>query len=76
MGRKKISYRKHNYLASEERESLTITIHPDLRHGLNKIAKGERKSIAWLVEVALADYFGVEVMLRQCKKIKKAYGEE
>ena len=63
----KIKYRKINYKASEARETSHIVVHPDLLHGLRQIAKGERKTVSWLVETALSDYFGVEVMLRKCK---------
>ena len=61
------NYRKYNYLASETRTNGGFTLHPDLLHGLKKIAKQERKSVSWLVETALSDYFGVEVMFRKLK---------
>jgi hypothetical protein len=67
MPRKKIQYRKINYQASEVRDQKCIKLHPHLLAGLKKIAKTERKSVNWLVETALSDYFGVEVMLKKFK---------
>jgi hypothetical protein len=67
MKKKKVIYRQRNYRASKNRVDVGIVIHPDLLHGLKEIAKYERKSVCWLVETALSDYFGVEVMLRKSK---------
>lgn len=67
MRAKKKVYRKINYRASKQREDRCIALHPDLHHGLKKIAKAEKKSVSWLVETALSDYFGVEVMLKKFK---------
>jgi hypothetical protein len=51
-----------------------VWLHPDLVHGLIRIAKDEKKSLSWLAETALSDYFGVEVLLRKLKtQPKPAY---
>jgi hypothetical protein len=63
----KVQYRKINFRASENRTGKNIALHPDLVAGLKRIAKEEKKSVSWLVETALADYFGVEVMLQKFK---------
>jgi hypothetical protein len=67
MPRKKTTYRKINYRASRTRVTSSIVIHPDLLYGLQQVAKQEHKSVAWLVELALSDYFGVEIMLQKFK---------
>lgn len=63
----KKKYRKYNYQASEPREKDTIHLHPALAEGLRKIARYEKKSLTWLIETALSDYFGIEVMLKEFK---------
>lgn len=70
--KKKIQYRKRNFRASESREGQNVALHPHLIDGLIKIAKDERKSVSWLVETALSDYFGVEVLLKKCRKVRPA----
>ena len=67
MPRKKKTYRKINYRANVCRVDTCIVLHPAQFQGLKKIARAERKSVAWLVETALSDYFGVEVMLKEFK---------
>ena len=64
---KKTKYRKNNYQASERRTSQGLYVHPILLEGIKRIAKDERRSICWVVETALADYFGIEILLRKYK---------
>jgi hypothetical protein len=65
--KKKIIYRRTNYQASEDRVPVTIHLHPDLKYGLEMVANDSRKSVSWLVETALSDYFGVKVLLKKLK---------
>lgn len=71
MGRKNSNqlekFRKINFLARNTRPCYNMSLDEDLMYGLVKIAKEERKSLSWLVETALSDYFGVTVMLRKLK---------
>jgi hypothetical protein len=65
--KREIVYRKYNFRASETRVKGSCNLHPDLLDGLQKIADSEGKSLCWLIEYALADYFGILVMLRKLK---------
>jgi len=65
--KKKVQYRKHNFYAHDNRVDLSIKVHPDLKHGLMDLAKFERKSVSWIVETALAQYFGVDIILKEIK---------
>jgi len=69
-----IEYRRINFIASDTRRTQSIVLHPDLVDGLEEIAKEEKKSFSWLVETALAEYFGVTILLKKLKtKAKPAY---
>lgn len=69
----KIKYRKNNFKAKEDRVIVGSMVHPALREGLEEIAKAEHKTVSWVVETALADYFGIKIELRKCKKFRPAY---
>jgi len=70
--RRKQVYRKNNFYASERRVVQGFALHPDLLYGLKVIAKQEKKSVCWLIETALTEYFGVDIMLRDCKVTRPA----
>lgn len=68
-------YRTRNYIASENRPSETVRLHPAILDGLEAIAKREKKTVGWVVEEALSDHFGIKVLLRKLKgKALPAYG--
>lgn len=75
MGRRKIEatskYRKVNFMARERRGLPSFSLDVHLLAGLRQIARDERKSVSWLVETALAEYFGVTVMLRRLRGTPK-----
>ena len=67
----KIQYRKVNFIAKDNREITGAAVSPALLEGLKKIAKAEHKTVSWVIETALADYFGIEVELKKCKRNPK-----
>jgi hypothetical protein len=67
MTKVKIIYRVYNFYADNPRERITVIIHPDLKEMIEEIANDERKSVGWVVETALADYFGYKIPLRKTK---------
>jgi len=70
-------YRKNNFIASDNREGSCIWLHPLLIEGIKAVAKREKKSISWVAEEALSDYFGVRILLKKLKgKPKPAYDRQ
>ncbi len=76
MPKKKAQYRKYNYYTNEDRVCISAFVHPELARGLGEISRDERKTISWVIELALADYFGVEILLKKTKRTLPAYVEQ
>lgn len=69
-------YRTRNFIASDNREKPTICLHPAIVEGAKEIAKLERKSMSWVIEDALSDYFRIKAALRKLKGTPKpVYGK-
>lgn len=64
-------YRTRNFIASENREHADARIHPAIFDGIKQIAKQERRTISWVIEDALSDYFGIKAALRKLKRTPK-----
>jgi hypothetical protein len=71
MPRKKVEYRINNYIATEQRVIGGAALHPALLDGIKKIARQEHRTVSWVIESALSDYFGIEVLLHKTKKPPK-----
>ena len=69
--KKKIEYRYCNYIARDNRLNQGFSISPVLLEGLKSVARKERRSVSWLIEDALSDYFGIRVELRKLKTMPK-----
>lgn len=70
-------YRKNNFIASENRDKPSICLHPAILEGMKAIARRERKSLSWVAEEALSDYFNIKATLRKLKgKPKPAYDRQ
>jgi hypothetical protein len=72
---KKISYRVRNYYTKEPRTRFTECIDNDLLDMIKEVARYQRKSIAWIVETALSDYFDFRVKLRKVKNQRPEFSQ-
>lgn len=38
------------------------SLHPAVKHGLESIARKERRSVSWVIHEIVADYFNLDIM--------------
>jgi hypothetical protein len=38
------------------------SMHPAVKHGLESIARSERRSVSWVIHEIVADYFKLDIM--------------
>lgn len=70
-------YRTRNFIASDNRGNSNIWLHPAIVEGMKAIARRERKSLSWVAEEALSDYFNIRATLRKLKGTPKpAYNQQ
>jgi hypothetical protein len=53
--------------SGDSRESIGHGLPPEIKQGLRNIARGENKSVSWVLEEIIIDYFG----FRKPKYIKR-----
>lgn len=62
-----VDYRHNNFYSAMGRVPVTLWLDPAVVDGMTDIAKDEDRSMCWVGEEALSDYFGVKVLLRTLK---------
>jgi len=72
---KKVTYRVNNYYSIKQRVHVGAFIHPDLAEIIMELARDERKTPSWVMETALADYFGYHIKLKKCKNPRPEFSQ-